>query len=63
MLLNVLLLAAMHGFFAEVLSMAGLFVGYIVAAWQYQRLAAVVAVVSEVGIDRSDFRLPHHLLS
>jgi membrane protein required for colicin V production len=37
-LLNVLL-AAMHGFFAEVLSMAGLVVGYIVAAWQYQRLA------------------------
>jgi membrane protein required for colicin V production len=37
-LLNVLL-AAMHGFFAEALSMAGLVVGYIVAAWQYQRLA------------------------
>jgi len=38
-LLNVVL-AAMHGFFAEALSMAGLVVGYIVAAWQYQRLAA-----------------------
>jgi membrane protein required for colicin V production len=37
-LLNVLL-AAMHGFFAEALSMAGLVVGYVVAAWQYQRLA------------------------
>ena len=37
--LNVVL-AAMHGFFAEAFSMAGLFVGYIVAAWQYQRLAA-----------------------
>lgn len=37
-LLNVLL-AAMHGFFAEALSMAGLVVGYIVAAWQYERLA------------------------
>jgi membrane protein required for colicin V production len=36
--LNVLL-AAMHGFFAEALSMAGLVVGYVVAAWQYQRLA------------------------
>ena len=36
--LNVIL-AAMHGFFAEALSMAGLVVGYIVAAWQYQRLA------------------------
>jgi membrane protein required for colicin V production len=36
--LNVVL-AAMHGFFAEALSMAGLVVGYIVAAWQYQRLA------------------------
>jgi membrane protein required for colicin V production len=31
--------AAIHGFFAEVLSMAGLVIGYIVAAWQYQRLA------------------------
>ena len=37
--LNVVL-AAMHGFFSEAFSMAGLFVGYIVAAWQYQRLAA-----------------------
>jgi len=37
--LNVVL-AAMHGFFAEALSMAGLIVGYVVAAWQYQRLAA-----------------------
>jgi membrane protein required for colicin V production len=37
--LNVVL-AAMHGFFAEALSMAGLVVGYLVAAWQYQRLAA-----------------------
>src|ERR1700727_2668488 len=36
--LNVIL-AAMHGFFAEALSMAGLVVGYIVAAWQYRRLA------------------------
>jgi len=36
--LNVIL-AAMHGFFAEALSMAGLVVGYVVAAWQYQRLA------------------------
>jgi len=36
--LNVLL-AAMHGFFAEAMSMAGLIVGYIVAAWQYPRLA------------------------
>jgi membrane protein required for colicin V production len=31
--------AAMQGFFAEALSMAGLVVGYIVAAWQYRRLA------------------------
>jgi membrane protein required for colicin V production len=37
-LLNVVF-AAMHGFFAEALSMAGLVVGYVVAAWQYQRLA------------------------
>jgi membrane protein required for colicin V production len=36
--LNVIF-AAIHGFFAEALSMAGLIVGYIVAAWQYQRLA------------------------
>jgi membrane protein required for colicin V production len=31
--------AAMQGFFAEALSMAGLIVAYIVAAWQYQRLS------------------------
>jgi len=37
-LLNVVL-AATHGFFAEALSMAGLTIGYIVAAWRYQRLA------------------------
>jgi len=34
-----ILLAAMHGFFAEAFSMAGLVVGYVVAAWRYQRLA------------------------
>jgi membrane protein required for colicin V production len=32
--------AAIQGFFAEALSMAGLVIGYIVAAWRYQRLAA-----------------------
>ena len=37
-LLNVVS-AAVQGFFAEALSMAGLVIGYIVAAWQYQRLA------------------------
>jgi membrane protein required for colicin V production len=37
-LLNVVM-AAIQGFFSEILSMAGLVVGYIVAAWQYQRLA------------------------
>jgi membrane protein required for colicin V production len=31
--------AAVHGFFAEALSMAGLVVGYIVAAWQYPGLS------------------------
>lgn len=34
-----ILLAAMHGFFAEVFSMAGLAVGYVVAAWRYKKLA------------------------
>ena len=38
-LLNVIV-AAMHGFFAEAFSMAGLVVGYIVAAWRYKRFAA-----------------------
>jgi membrane protein required for colicin V production len=33
-------LAAVQGFFREAFSMAGLAVGYIVAAWQYARLAA-----------------------
>src|ERR1700721_3311151 len=36
--LNVIL-AAIHRFFAEALSMAGLVGGFIVAAWQYHRLA------------------------
>ena len=31
--------AAIQGFFSEALTMAGLVVGYIVAAWQYHRLA------------------------
>ena len=39
LLLNVVS-AAIQGFFAEALSMAGLIIGYIVAAWQYPRLAA-----------------------
>jgi membrane protein required for colicin V production len=38
LLLNVVA-AAMQGFFSEALTMAGLVVGYIVAAWQYLRLA------------------------
>jgi membrane protein required for colicin V production len=37
-LLNVVT-AAMQGFFSEALTMAGLIVGYIVAAWQYRSLA------------------------
>jgi uncharacterized membrane protein required for colicin V production len=31
--------AAMQGFFSEALTMAGLVVGYIVAAWKYRSLA------------------------
>ncbi|MGA7220173.1 MAG: CvpA family protein [Candidatus Sulfotelmatobacter sp.] len=31
--------AAIQGFFAEAFSVAGLIVGYLVAAWRYQRLA------------------------
>jgi membrane protein required for colicin V production len=41
-LLNVIL-AAVQGFFAEAFSMGGLIVGYIVAAWQYKRLALWMA--------------------
>jgi len=37
-LLNVVT-AAMQGFFAEALSIAGLVIGYLVAAWQYRSLA------------------------
>jgi membrane protein required for colicin V production len=37
-LVNVVV-AASHGFFAEALSIGGLIVGYVVAAWQYRRLA------------------------
>ncbi len=36
--LNVIF-AAMHGFFTEAFSIAGLVVGYVVAAWRYRRLA------------------------
>ena len=32
--------AAIQGFFAEALSIAGLIIGYVVAAWQYPGLAA-----------------------
>jgi membrane protein required for colicin V production len=39
LLLNVIT-AAMQGFFSEALTMAGLVVGYIVAAWQYATVAA-----------------------
>ncbi len=38
-ILNVIL-AAMHGFFAEAFSVAGLIVGYVLAAWRYKRFAA-----------------------
>ncbi len=38
-ILNVIL-AAMHGFFAEAFSVGGLIVGYLLAAWRYERLAA-----------------------
>jgi membrane protein required for colicin V production len=31
--------AALQGFFAEALNLAGLVVGYLAAAWQYQRIA------------------------
>ncbi len=34
--------AAMHGFFFEVFKLAGWIVGYLLAAWQYHRLADVV---------------------
>jgi len=37
-LLNVIT-ASMQGFFSEALTMAGLVIGYIVAAWQYRSLA------------------------
>ncbi len=53
--------AAIHGFFAEVLSMAGLVVGYIVAAWQYQRLAEWFMSFLKNGMTGRDFRLPHHI--
>ena len=39
LLINVVT-AAMQGFFSEALTMAGLVVGYIVAAWKYRSLAA-----------------------
>jgi membrane protein required for colicin V production len=38
--LLIVISAAFQGFFAEALSMAGLIIGYIVAAWRYPGLAA-----------------------
>src|SRR5579863_2365361 len=38
LLLNIVT-AAMQGFFSEALTMGGLIIGYIVAAWQYRSLA------------------------
>ena len=38
--LLITIVAAFRGFFEELLSMAGLVIGYIVAAWQYPGLAA-----------------------
>lgn len=38
-LLISVLLAAAHGFFFEIFSLAGTVIGYLVAAWQYPRLA------------------------
>ena len=38
LLINIIA-AAIHGFFAEALHLGGLIVGYLVAAWQYRRLA------------------------
>ncbi|MBZ5679001.1 MAG: CvpA family protein [Acidobacteriia bacterium] len=35
--------AAIQGFFAEALTIAGLVIGYIVAAWQYEHMAAWLA--------------------
>lgn len=35
--------AAIQGFFSEALTLAGLIIGYIVAAWQYQHLAEWLA--------------------
>ena len=44
LLLNVIT-AAMQGFFSEALTMAGLVVGYIVAAWKYRSARAVAGIV------------------
>jgi membrane protein required for colicin V production len=56
--LNVIL-AGMQGFFAEAFSMAGLIVGYIVAAWQYKRLAEWMAGIlkSELAAEIIGFLL------
>jgi uncharacterized membrane protein required for colicin V production len=45
-LLNVVT-AAMQGFFSEALTMAGLVVGYLVAAWRVSRSRGVAGIVFE----------------
>ena len=62
MLLNVIA-AAMQGFFSEALTMAGLVVGDIVAAWQYRSLAQWLESFFKNEWLAQNSRLPHHLFS
>jgi membrane protein required for colicin V production len=48
--LLITIVAAFRGFFEELLSMAGLVIGYIVAAWQYPGLAAWFSTFLKNGL-------------
>ena len=52
--------AAYSGFFQEAFHMAGLIAGYLLAAWQYQRLAQLAGSVSEVAMGGRERRVPDY---
>ena len=52
--------AAYSGFFQEAFHLAGLVAGYLVAAWQYQRVAGLVGEVPEVGLGGRECWIPDH---
>ncbi len=53
--------AAIEGFFHEAFHLAGLVVGYLLAAWQYPAAGGLVRASLEVAMGWRDCRFPYHL--